>query len=159
MMEQDAAMSADAPLCDDARQAFQILVGLMIPASEAYGIPGADDPEIFERILVASELDRPLVADGLRALEDLSHTLHGEEFAGLDHDGRIDVAQRFAQTQAPHVSVIVSLTTQCYYSDVRVMMALGMENRAPFPMGFTVEQGDWSLLDPVKKREKFYRKA
>jgi hypothetical protein len=158
MTEQNDAVAADAQLSDDARQAFHILVGLMIPASQEYGIPGADDPEIFERIMVASELDRSLVADGLRALEDVSKALYGERFAGLDDDSKVQTAQRFAQTQAPHVSVIVSLTAQCYYSDERVMAALGMENRAPFPLGYTVEQGDWSLLDPVKKRPKFYRK-
>ena len=159
MIEQNDAIAADAPLSDDARQVFHILVGLMIPASQEYAVPGADDPEIFERIMVASELDRSLVADGLRALEDLSIALHGERLAALDDDDKVQTAERFTQTQAPHVSVIVSLTTQCYYTDERVMTALGMENRAPFPLGYTVEQGDWSLLDPVKKRPKFYRKV
>jgi hypothetical protein len=34
-----------------------------------------------------------------------------------------------------------------------------MEARAPHPAGFTVEEGDWSLLDPVRNRPEFYRKA
>ena len=29
--------------------------------------------------------------------------------------------------------------------------------RPPFPKGFDVEQGDWSLLDPVKRRGTIYR--
>jgi hypothetical protein len=37
------------------------------------------------------------------------------------------------------------------------MRSLGMEPRPPFPTGHEVEQGDWSLLDPVRKRAKFYR--
>jgi hypothetical protein len=36
--------------------------------------------------------------------------------------------------------------------------SLGMEPRAPFPKGFEVEQGDWSLLDPVRARPKLYRR-
>ena len=39
------------------------------------------------------------------------------------------------------------------------MAALGQEARPPFPKGHTVEQGDWSLLDPVKKRPPFYRRV
>ena len=39
---------------------------------------------------------------------------------------------------------------QCYYRDDRVLRSLGLELRAPFPKGYTLEQGDWSLLDPVK---------
>ena len=29
----------------------------------------------------------------------------------------------------------------------------------PFSKGFEVEQGDWSLLDPVRARPKLYRDA
>jgi hypothetical protein len=34
-----------------------------------------------------------------------------------------------------------------------------MEPRPPFPEGFEVEEGDWSLLDPVRARPKLYRDA
>jgi hypothetical protein len=39
------------------------------------------------------------------------------------------------------------------------MRSLDMEVRPPFPQGFAVEQGNWSLLDPVRKRPKLYRDA
>jgi hypothetical protein len=39
------------------------------------------------------------------------------------------------------------------------MHSLGQEPRPPFPKGHTVEQGDWSLLDPVKARQPFYRRV
>jgi hypothetical protein len=45
----------------------------------------------------------------------------------------------------------------CYYRDDRVMRSLGQEPRAPFPKGHVVEQGDWSLLDPVRARPRMYR--
>src|SRR6516162_1999713 len=41
----------------------------------------------------------------------------------------------------------------------RVMRSLGLEPRPPYPKGFEVEQGDWSLLDPVRARPKLYRDA
>ncbi len=44
-----------------------------------------------------------------------------------------------------------------YYRDDRVLLAIGHEARAPFPKGYEVEQGDWSLLDPVKRRAKLWR--
>jgi len=43
------------------------------------------------------------------------------------------------------------------YRDDRVLLALGMEARPPFPHGYTLEQGDWSLLDAVRKRLPFWR--
>ena len=48
---------------------------------------------------------------------------------------------------------------QCYYRDDRVMKAIGMERRPPFPLGFQVETGDLSLLEPVRARGKKYRDA
>jgi hypothetical protein len=39
------------------------------------------------------------------------------------------------------------------------MHALGQEPRAPFPKGHVVEQGDWSLLDPVRARKPLYRRV
>jgi hypothetical protein len=37
------------------------------------------------------------------------------------------------------------------------MQSLGLEPRPPFPKGHVVEQGDWSLLDPVRARPPMYR--
>jgi hypothetical protein len=48
---------------------------------------------------------------------------------------------------------------QCYYRDARVMESLGMEARPPFPKGYELEQGEWSLLDPVRDRGKMWRDA
>jgi hypothetical protein len=51
------------------------------------------------------------------------------------------------------------LVLHCYYRDDRVMISLGMEARPPFPKGYEVEQGDWSLLDPVRAMPKLWRDA
>ena len=48
--------------------------------------------------------------------------------------------------------MLVRVVLQCYYRDDRVLRSLGLELRAPFPKGYMLEQGDWSLLDPVKAR-------
>ena len=57
------------------------------------------------------------------------------------------------------LEVLHRVIPQCYHRDDRVMRAFGMEPRPPFPKGFEVEQGDWSLLDPVRARPKLYRPA
>jgi len=40
-----------------------------------------------------------------------------------------------------------------------VLRSLGLELRAPFPKGYGLEQGDWSLLDPVKTRASMWRRV
>ena len=39
----------------------------------------------------------------------------------------------------------------------RVLESLGTPPRPPFPEGYEVDQGDWSLLDPVRNRGPIYR--
>ncbi len=46
---------------------------------------------------------------------------------------------------------------QCYYRDDRVIRSLGLEPGPPFPKGYTVEQGDWSLLEAVRNRPPMWR--
>ena len=49
-------------------------------------------------------------------------------------------------------------TVSFYYQQDRVLEAIGVEARAPYPQGFEVVSGDLSLLDPVRRRGTIYRK-
>ena len=117
------------------------IAGLIIPASAEFGVPGADDPAIFADLVATATPHREELSTALAAFDPVTD-ISGAEF-------------RAAFPQA--AGLIQSLVVQCYYRDDRVMRSLGMEVRAPFPLGFQIEQGDWSLLDPVRKRAPLYR--
>ena len=68
------------------------------------------------------------------------------------------VEHLFRHESGKMVATLTRIVLQCYYRDDRVMRSLGQEPRPPFPIGHVVEQGDWSLLEPVKKRAPFYRR-
>ena len=139
---------------DQARD-LRALAGFIIPPSAAYGVPGADDDKIFGDILNSLERDRD---DVCRALAHLA-ALAGGAFADLDEAGRTEVAARFRQASSAPLAALVRVVLLCYYRDDRVMRSLGQEPRPPFPGGHVVEQGDWSLLDPVRKRPPMYRQV
>ena len=138
-------------------QTFRSLVGEMIPVSQEYDLPGADDERIFKNILIAAQIDLSLVEEGLKVLDAISQTRYRKRFHSLDDQTRRNIVDEFLESPEPYVSAIINGTLQCYYRDDRVMTSLGMEPRSPFPMGYEVKQGDWSLLDSVKKRAKIYR--
>ena len=69
------------------------------------------------------------------------------------------MAAAFLASDAPEVTTLGRVILQCYYRDDRVVRSLGLEPRPPFPKGHTLEQGDWSLLDPVRARPKLWRDA
>jgi hypothetical protein len=113
-------------------------------------VPGADDETIFADIV--KSIGRDL--DDLRvALKKLAG------IADLPPAARLDKANAFRAEGGLPLQAIARVVLQCYYRDDRVMRALGQEPRSPFPKGHVVEQGDWSLLDPVKQRAPFWRKV
>jgi hypothetical protein len=142
-------------LAADEVRDFRALAAQIIPPSAAYSVPGADDELIFGDILKSLERD----FDDVRlALADL-RTLAGGAFADLSADRRRDVANAFREKGGGPLAALVRVVLLCYYRDDRVMHSLGQEPRAPFPLGHVVEQGDWSLLDPVRKRPPIWRRV
>ncbi len=134
---------------------LQRIAGLMIPASEQHRVPAANDPIIFADIVKSLGRDLPEVRKALTELVALA----GGTFADLDAARAQTVAQEFLASRTPAVTVLGRCVLQCYYRDDRVLISLGVEPRPPFPKGHVVEQGDWSLLDPVRKRAKMWRDA
>jgi len=141
------------PLSEQEARDLRCLVGMMIPASVKYGIPGADDPVIFADIL--KSLGRDL-GEAHVALRDLA-ALSSGSFADLAPVRREEVATSFREAGGEALWILHRVVLLCYYRDDRVMRSLEMEVRPPFPEGFVIEQGDWSLLDPVRKRARLWR--
>jgi hypothetical protein len=133
---------------------LRALAGLMIPASTPHGVPGADDELIFVDIVKNLERD---TADAQTALRQLA-ALSGGAFADLSPERRAEVAARFKQEGGAPLFALNRVVLLCYYRDDRVMRSLGQEPRSPFPKGHVVDQGDWSLLDPVRRRPPMWRR-
>jgi hypothetical protein len=143
------------PLTDAELRDLRALAALMIPASSAYGVPGADDDLIFAEIVRNLERD---TADTRTALKQLAE-LAGGAFADVPPDRRAEIAARFKQEGGAPLFALNRVVLLCYYRDDRVMRSLGQEPRPPFPKGHVVEQGDWSLLDPVRQRAPMWRRV
>jgi hypothetical protein len=148
-MGNDAAASlGHADLAD-----LQRIAGLMIPASDEYGVPPADDPAIFADVVRSLGRDLPEVH---RALADL-RLLAGGAFADLDAERAAAIVQVYLTAGGTASITLGRVILQCYYRDDRVVRSLGLEPRPPFPKGHTLEQGDWSLLDAVRGRKPLWR--
>ena len=141
-------MSAANELTSAQRDDLRTVAAMIIPASDEYKVPGADDPAIQADMLATLGRDTALVTQALDHLARLA----GKPLAELDTAKRDAVAKEFRATGGAAAATLVRVVLQCYYRDDRVLRSLGLELRAPFPKGYALEQGDWSLLDPVKAR-------
>ena len=148
-------MTTDPALPAAEARDLRALAAAIIPASAAYGVPGADDETIFADILASLGRDRDDVRKALGRLAVLS----GSSFADLPAARRAEVAATLRAEGGSALAALVRVVLLCYYRDDRVMRSLGQEPRPPFPKGHIVEQGDWSLLDPVRARPPIWRRA
>jgi hypothetical protein len=148
-------MSANNALSPTQRDDLRTVAAMIIPASEEYKVPGADDAAVQADILATLGRDTDMVRQALDHLARLA----GKPLADLDPARRDAVAKEFRATGGTAAATLVRVVLQCYYRDDRVLRSLGLELRAPFPLGYTLEQGDWSLLDPVKARPSSLRRA
>jgi hypothetical protein len=148
-------MSEDDTLTQAQRDDLRTVAAMIIPASTEYAVPGADDGAIQADILKTMGRD----TEAARAALDHLARLAGKPLAELDSARRDAVANEFRASGGAAAATLVRVVLQCYYRDDRVLRSLGLELRAPFPKGYTLEQGDWSLLDPVKGRPPSLRRA
>ena len=148
-------MSAENAFTSAQRNDLRTVAAMIIPASTEYAVPGADDAAIQADILKTLGRD----TEGVRAALDHLARLAGKPLAELDPTRRDAVANEFRASGDAAAATLVRVVLQCYYRDDRVLRSLGLELRAPFPMGYTLEQGDWSLLDPVKAMAPSLRRA
>ncbi len=145
--------NADAPLSAAEIRDLSDVAGTMIPADAALGVPGADDPVILDDIVRSVGRDLPRVREALAAITAKS----GGAFARLDRDAREALINDYYMSGAAAAVALGRLIVGAYYRDDRVLLSLKLEARAPFPKGYTLEQGDWSLLDAVRQRPPLWR--
>jgi hypothetical protein len=148
-------MSVETNLTAGQRDDLRAVAAMIIPASSEYNVPGADDAVIQADMLATLGRDTPAVSAALDHLARLA----GQPLAKLDAAQREAVAKEFRASGGPAAATLVRVVLQCYYRDDRVLRSLGLELRPPFPKGYELEQGDWSLLDQVRARSPTLRRT
>jgi len=148
-------MSEHKTLTPAQRDDLRAIAAMIIPASSEYKVPGADDAAVQADILATLGRDTAMVSAALDHLARLA----GKPLADLDPARREAIAKEFRASGGAPAATLTRVMLQCYYRDDRVLRSLGLELRAPFPQGYVLDQGDWSLLDPVKKRPAMLRRT
>ena len=147
------ADNSNSELSADEIRDLADIAGTMIPADTSLRVPGADDPAILADVAKSAGRDLPLIREVLAAVAAKSDGA----FARMDRDAREALINADYKSGGPAAAALGRLIAGAYYRDDRVLLALGLEARPPFPKGHELEQGDWSLLDPVRQRAPFWR--
>jgi len=158
-MANDHIIGTDSPLNEDQWRILDIVLDLIVPASEDGQRPSASDVDVLDYI----RKHESHTLDGLRAdldrLDAEARGLDGKGFASLDPPTRQGLVDSIRDREPRFMRTLALHTVICYYQDDRVLEAIGVGARPPYPKGYEVPSGDLSLLEPVRQRGKTYRDA
>ena len=159
MTDAASAPSADTPLTTAQSAILDLVLDMIVPPSAERRLPGAAELGVPAYLAAQAPEALPLIARELDALEARARDQHAQGFATLPAAQRQALVDSLRAQDASFMSRLALETVTCYYQHDRVLEALGMETRAPYPQGFQVIAGDLALLAPVRRRGKVYRDA
>lgn len=146
----------------DQRQALAAVLDTLLPPSEDGTMPGAGElglVEALERAVRRTPELEPGILNGLAALAEVAAARGADGFAALPPAERPAALEALSATASAFVPSLVFPTYVAYYQHPRVLEGLGVPPRPPHPLGYPLEEGDLSLLEPVRARRRLYRDA
>ena len=152
-------IATDRALGETERRIFDILLGMIVPVSADGRKPSAAEVDVLGYIVERESGMLPTLREELHAVDARAHAETGRAFLDLTAAEQQTVVAA-ARAEAPEFLRGLALcAVTSYYQDDRVLAALGMEARPPFPKGYEMPSGDLSLLVPVRGRGAIYREA
>ncbi len=153
-------MSADRPVSPGAHAALPTLLDVVVPPSGDGRLPGAGAlglaGDVEATLRERPELG-PLLAQGLETADAVAREHGATGFAQLSAEARPAAVRDLADRSPALLPTLALLTFSAYYRHPRVLEALGLEARPPWPRGYEVPPTDFGLLEPVRRRAKLYR--
>ena len=141
---------------------FTLLVAVLDRIIPRSGImPGAGEAGVASFVQRELAKDIDLTELFARCLEQISSDSldRGAPFTDLPDSSRDEVLRGIEATAPEFFSALIKHTYGGYYTDRRILGLLGDDGRPPQPSGHTIERGDLSLLEAVRKRGAIYRRA
>ena len=147
---------------DHEERALATVLDQIIPPRSDGRLPGAGELGLvrhIEQVVQQAPHLGPVIVQGLSALDKLARSRNPAGFAALSSQDKSELLSQLTASQQGFLPSLIFHTYVGYYQDARVVEALGLEARPPFPKGHEMEPNDLSLLDPVRQRPKLYREG
>lgn len=143
------------PLNENEMRSLAAIAAAMIPADPERGLPSGDDQVILVDMRATLGRDTAAMREALAQMQERL----GSNLETMPADVRKEELAKFRRDEPALTRLFERVVARCYYRDDRVLRAIGVDPRPPFPKGYDVPQGDWSLLEPVRARGPIYRDA
>jgi len=147
-------------LSPDEKHRLAAVLDAIVPPSGDGRRPGAGELGVGDSVeanLRERPALRPGLVEGLELADELAVGRGARSFAELAAPDRRAVLEETAARVPAFLGPLVLQAYAAYYRHPRVLAALGLEARPPYPEGYAVPPTDLALLAPVRRRGPFYR--
>ena len=152
-------LTTDQPIPLELRAVLNIVLDQIIPADPERQKPSASEVDVLAHIQEHEDTFIDSLGDALKALNANAQGAYGRNFVDLNRAEQSTLINQ-AREQDPQLYTRLAVhTSTSYYLDDRVLRAIGLSARAPYPDGYTVRRGDLSLLEPVRERGSIWRRT
>ena len=134
-----------------------VLDRLIPPSGE---LPGAGNLGVaghIDRVIADCVALRKPILGALGQIEAEAGRRYGSSFDDLSGERQDEVLREVESSEPELFGTLLRQAYNGYYSNPRVIQALGLEARPPQPLGYELEPGDLSALENVKRRGRMYR--
>lgn len=142
-------------LSEEQKWNLNFILNMIIPVSEDGKLPSAADVN-FESYIEKNNISF-WISQGLQIIDDEAKDKYGSAFSILSSTEKYSLIESLKRKLFRFFGDVTTQIVCCYYQDDRVLNAIGLEARAPFPIGFFPKDGDFTLLESVYDRGKLYR--
>ena len=152
-------IGSDKPMTAAQRATFAVVVDMIVPASGDGRKPSAAEVGVLGFIVERQPGDLSAIVRDIDRLDAIARERHGAVFTDIDAASRQALVDAVRADDAAFLRNLAMHTVTCYYQDDRVLAAIGLAARPPFPKGYEVVAGDTALLEPVRRRGSIVREA
>ena len=156
-MSNNEIIGTDNPLSAHQQRVLAIVLDLVVPASKDGRRPSAAEIDVLGYIRESESHTLDELCGALDRLDAEARSTHGMTFESLEAETRQILVEDIRSRDPRFMRTLALQTVTCYYQDDRVLQAIGVGARPPFPEGYEVPSGDLSLLEPVRRRGQIYR--
>ena len=151
---------SDTPFDALQTRALAGVLDTLVPPSADGHLPGAGELGLAPGVAGKLGGAHTAIAKGLGALDAAAREIGAADFASLGAAARETLLRDYDRGDPGFVPGLVFHTYSAYYENERVMAAIGLEPRPPYPLGYSLEQPDLdALVAKVRGGPKRYREV
>jgi hypothetical protein len=157
MPTDNSSVESAAALSAEQEAMLAVILDMIIPASADGKLPSAAETGFGAYAQQAGILS--WIGAGLQQVAEAARQAHAQEFATLTIEQQTTLVDGLKRKLFRFFGDLTSQVMQCYYQHDKVLIAIGLEARSPFPLGYFPIDGDLSLLEAVYERGQVYREV